>query len=261
MQIWIKKNIGFLCLLLACIFVAPLWANSSTNELETAYKNGNKFYSQKQYAKAIEQYQSILHQGYTSDVIYYNLGNAYYRIGDYPKAILNYERSFRIHPAAPDLKHNLALAQTKITDRFEQVPEFFLWSWWKQFMNLYSTKIWAIFFLCSIAFFLSCLLVYFIGKSYNLKKTAFFTGFFSLICICVCLATTLSSYAQAHLKEGIVLAPQSEIKSSPETGGKTKFILHEGSKVRIEDYIEPYYKVRIKDGNIGWLLQDDLEII
>jgi uncharacterized protein YgiM (DUF1202 family) len=43
------------------------------------------------------------------------------------------------------------------------------------------------------------------------------------------------------------------VKSSPDDESKNLFLLHTGTKVNIEDEINGWYKIKIADGNDGWL--------
>ncbi|MDY5969887.1 MAG: hypothetical protein SPJ13_07760, partial [Bacteroidales bacterium] len=61
--------------------------------------------------------------------------------------------------------------------------------------------------------------------------------------------------------EAIVMSPAAMVKSSPDRGGLDKMVLHEGTKVWVEDRAEGWSKIRISDGNTGWLPEKELEVI
>jgi SH3-like domain-containing protein len=50
-------------------------------------------------------------------------------------------------------------------------------------------------------------------------------------------------------------------KSSPDNSGTDLFILHDGTKVTIEDKVGEWYEVRLSDGNKGWIPVNSLIII
>ena len=78
----------------------------------------------------------------------------------------------------------------------------------------------------------------------------------------LCVGLTVSSSLSAHSRsEAIVTAPMSGIKSSPDQGSVDKFILHEGSKVKISDRVDSWLKVTIADGSKGWVSELDITII
>ena len=51
------------------------------------------------------------------------------------------------------------------------------------------------------------------------------------------------------------------VKSSPETGSIDKLVLHEGTKVDIQETIGEWHKIHIADGNTGWVEQSEITII
>ena len=73
---------------------------------------------------------------------------------------------------------------------------------------------------------------------------------------------TISSSVRYNRQDGaIVTVPMAVVKSSPESGSVDKLILHEGTKVKIDETVGDWHKVRIADGNTGWLPQAEITII
>lgn len=56
-----------------------------------------------------------------------------------------------------------------------------------------------------------------------------------------------------NIKNGIVVEQSATAKLSPDPDSKDAFVIHEGLKVRLEDKVDNYYKIRLKDGKLGWL--------
>jgi SH3-like domain-containing protein len=50
-------------------------------------------------------------------------------------------------------------------------------------------------------------------------------------------------------------------KSSPDNSGTDLFVLHDGTKVTIEDKVGEWYEIRLSDGNKGWIPVNSLIII
>ena len=117
-----------LFLLTLCLMstAGPVWAQSP----EQSFDQANLLYQQNKFGEARDAYEAIVHEGFVSGELYYNLGNAYYKTGDLGKAILNFERALRFMPNDDDLKHNLQLANLMIVDRIEPTPRLFLWDDW-----------------------------------------------------------------------------------------------------------------------------------
>lgn len=243
-------------------FAAP--ATSQQNAEEKAiklYTEGNLSYKNKDFASAAKSYEAILRIPLCSWEIYYNLGNANFRMGEYATAILNYERAAKLSPNNKEIQHNLLVCQTKIADKTEQLPSFFLFAVWQKIVKLLALSTWAILSLVVFAMLFACLLVFLWGKSYSIRKKAFFgTSTLGFIFIFFILSA-ITARENLLKKYAIITANKIEIKDAPESDAKTLYILHEGSKVAILDYIEPYYKIKIGDGNRGWIPSTAIEQI
>ena len=57
------------------------------------------------------------------------------------------------------------------------------------------------------------------------------------------------------------MIPVSSVKSSPGEDGKSLFILHEGTRLKILDELGTWYKAEISDGRQGWIRSADIEVI
>jgi len=69
-------------------------------------------------------------EGYSSADLYYNLANAHFRNKDIASAILYYEKAKKMKPNDADIIHNLGVANSRITDKIEQLPVIFYKRWW-----------------------------------------------------------------------------------------------------------------------------------
>lgn len=80
----------------------------------------NRLFEAGNYGEAIQVYEQLATQGIEDSALFYNLGNAYYRSGDLGRAILNFRRAAELDPRDPDIRANLALAETQAEDPFAQ---------------------------------------------------------------------------------------------------------------------------------------------
>jgi SH3-like domain-containing protein len=62
-------------------------------------------------------------------------------------------------------------------------------------------------------------------------------------------------------KFGVILDEKVSVVSEPDIDGTEIFILHEGTKVKINRNLDSWLEVSIPDGKIGWLKQTSLEVI
>jgi tetratricopeptide (TPR) repeat protein len=222
----------------------------------------NRLYSENNFREAALVYQRIIAAGYHAAGVYYNLGNAYFRSGNIPAAILNYERAALLSPGDEDIMFNLELARSRVRDRIESLPQFFLNRWWQQARDLISGGTWAA---LSVFFFITTLVVisvFLFSSSMIVKKVFFWLGV-SFLTVSI-LSFSLGIDQRNHLRNhstAIVFAPVVPVKSSPDAYSADLFLIHEGTKVRVEESIGDWRLVRLNDGNKGWIRMEDIEMI
>ena len=61
--------------------------------------------------------------------------------------------------------------------------------------------------------------------------------------------------------QAIVFTPTLTVKGGPDESNSDLFVIHEGTKVRIIDKVNKWYRIQIADGNDGWIPSDKVEII
>ena len=57
----------------------------------------------------------------------------------------------------------------------------------------------------------------------------------------------------SNQKEAVIFQPSITVTSTPNDSGEELFVLHEGTKVRIVERFKEWVRVRIGDGNMGWM--------
>ena len=233
-----------------------------TNQTAELMKRGNELYQQKQYKKAVETYKDIINMGYEGTSLYYNLGNAYYREGEIGYAILYYEKALRLSPGDADVQHNLLIANTKTVDKIETIPTFFLFQWWESLLALLSINGWTY---TAYIFYLLLLLsigLYFFAKKARLQRYAFFGGLSTLLLMIITLTLLIINLnRELNVKKAIVIAPTVTVKLSPDPSSNDAFVIHEGLKVKEEDHVDNWVKIRLSDGKEGWLPANTISTI
>jgi tetratricopeptide (TPR) repeat protein len=248
--------------LIGAAFLLLISGLSFASQADDLMKQGNQFYQDKQYDKAVETYQGIVNMGYVGTSLYYNLGNSYYREGKLGYAILYYEKALELSPGDDDVVHNLAIANTKTVDKIDTLPKFFLFQWWESLLALFPIEGWtyAVYFfylllLCSIG-------LYFFARGLNVQKYSVFAGFISaLFLIITATIWAVSLNRELTVKNGVVLDPTTAVKLAPDAGSNDAFVIHEGLKVRELDHVENWVKIRLQDGKEGWVQQNEVGTI
>jgi tetratricopeptide (TPR) repeat protein len=220
-------------------------------------EQANQAYSSGQYAEAAEKYESVIGSGYESAVLYYNLGNAYFKLNSIPAAILNYEKGRKLNPSDEDILFNLNLANSRIIDKMEPLPEFFLKSWWKTVRDSFSSNQWARTGVFLFIISLIAAALFLISASVLFRKISFWSGIIVLTATVLSFLFSISSYREFSTKSSaIIFTPTVTVKSSPNDNSVDLFVIHEGTKVQITDTVEGWSEVHLANGNVGWVKAD-----
>jgi tetratricopeptide (TPR) repeat protein len=250
----ILKSIKHDIFILFILFISIL----NAQDLDRIFNSANQAYADEDYQKAIELYSNILEEGIESGEVFFNLGNAYYKINDLGRAILYYEKAKKYIEGDPALEQNLKLAQLRIVDKIEPIPKLFIIDWWDQLIHIFSLDIWL--WLCLgifliLALFIAGLLLYSRRIFYQLIWT---TSFLFILILIITLSVV---YEFETTKFGVILDEKVSVVSEPDIDGTEIFILHEGTKVKINRNLDSWMEISIPDGKIGWLKQSSLEVI
>jgi len=234
----------------------------SQEQQESKFRQGLDYFSAGNYEEALDVWTGLYKTGYRSAELNYNIGNAYFKMNNIPGAILFYERANLLKPADEDINYNLGIARTLAVDRFEEIPEIFFVRWYNFMALVLSSNTWAI---ISIASFMLCLLLlslYFYSSKFRLKVLGFWFALLMLVLSLSSLAMTIRNKNLVYdSHKAIIFAPVVNGKSSPDYSGTDLFLLHEGTKVSVEDKVGEWFEVRLSDGNKGWIPSNSLEIV
>lgn len=250
------KYKGLFCLLLV---VVPIFTFGAGPDY---FGNGNRQYAKGQYQQAIASYQHLIDEGYESAALYFNIGNACYKNDDIPSAIWYYEKAHKLAPGDDDINFNIRFANQKTTDRIDEAPEFFLAKWWRSFILMFSLNILSV--LNIVLWILAglALAVYLFTRSVSLKKTSFYSAIslFILGIVTIFMANRQEAYFDNH-HQAIVFSGTVIVKSAPGANAKTLFVIHEGTKVDVLDTSNGRLKIRLANGNEGWIGTADVKEI
>ena len=64
---------------------------------------------------------------------------------------------------------------------------------------------------------------------------------------------------QQKKKFAIVFAEESTVLSEPNPSSLNAFTLHEGTKIKLLDEFNNFYKIELADGRQGWIKENDLK--
>jgi tetratricopeptide (TPR) repeat protein len=226
------------------------------------FYQGVTYFTAGSYKEALQIWTDIYNTGYRSANLDYNIGNAYYKLNNIPLAILFYERAYLLKPADENINYNLQIARTLIVDRFQEIPELFFIKWYN-FVSLFlSTNSWAKISITSFILFLLLLSLYIYSSRYRHKVIGFWLGVFFIVLSLTSLAFTIRNKSLVYdSRKAIISSPMVNGKSSPDKSGNDIFVLHEGTKVTVEDEVGEWSEIRLSDGNKGWVPLNSIIII
>jgi len=251
------KNILINIFILTVILCNVLFANP-----ESIMRTANEYYKNNRYQLAIDEYNKLIEDDYTGVSLFYNLGNSYYRLGQVGYAILYYEKALEISPGDEDVLHNLELAKLNLKDKVDTLPPFFIFNIWEGLLALFSVSGWTVLVYILFVLLLAAIVLYFFSGSVGQQRTVVFSaiGIFVVLLISV-LLLAVKINKEFNVKYGIVLTKELIVKSAPDQSSKDEFLIHEGLKIKVDDKVDDWIKIRLDDGKIGWVNKFSVGII
>ncbi|ASU35080.1 hypothetical protein MuYL_3195 [Mucilaginibacter xinganensis] len=244
-------------LYLLIAFVIPS-LSFGADDAKTLILKGNASYNKGQYNDALADYKKVLDAGYESAVLYFNLGNASYKNGDIPSALLYYGKAHKLSPGDEDINFNIRFVNLKTTDKIDEAPEFFLTKWWRGFVLSVSADVLAWISILFVLLASGILVLYFFTMSVAIKKTSFYGAviLFAIGVFTIFIACMQVSYFKGN-REAIIFSPSVTVKSGPVDKAGSLFVIHDGTKVIVLDESNGWIKIKLSNGNEGWIKTGD----
>ena len=229
---------------------------------EASFSAANQLYIDGKYDEAIKAYNSLLSEDEQSFEIYFNLGNCYFKLNDVPNSILFFEKAKKINPVDEDLNYNLGLANTRITDKFEKLPQINISKWYKTFLGTATSNSWAT---TSIILFIGCIIsiaMFFYLYNIAVRRITLGAG---IILLGLSIFTLFFAFHQKEYEvgyqEAVLFEPSVTVKSSPSESGTNLFVIHEGLKITVMEESNDWVKIKISDGSVGWMPKNFIKVI
>lgn len=253
----VSRSFCTLCAVMAVMFSA------AAEPADSLWKAGVKSYSDGDYKGALETFLQMEEAGFRGAGLYYNIANSYLKSASgVGMAICYYERALREDPSFEDAEVNLAIAKEMTLDKIEEVPEFFLITWIRNFRNIFSSDMWACLFLIFLVMTATGVLLFIYARSLALKKWGFGGAIFLAAAAIISLSFSLSLKSLLLSEDhGVVIVPVGSVKGSPSHTDNSLFILHEGTQVEIVEGVGEWSRIELSDGRQGWIEKKNLIII
>ncbi len=251
---------------LACALVGVLFllvAPTRVRAQDEIVSRANQSYQEGAFTDAVEAYEAVRQGGFTSAALEYNLGNAYYKAGDLARSILHWERALALDPGDEDALANLALARTLTVDEIEPLPEFWLVSvlrWWVDLLprGALITLVGGGWILLTGG--VAARLVSPTQLGSRVGRASAVAGGLLVVVLGINLVVRESGLGRAE--RGIVMIESVPVRSAPAAEDDlTLFQVHEGTRVRIDQQAGQWVEVVLDDGKVGWLPLEAIETI
>ncbi|WP_452230429.1 MULTISPECIES: tetratricopeptide repeat protein [unclassified Lacinutrix] len=248
-----KQLIYILFLLLSTLSVA---------QSNTLFEEGNTLYNEGKFSEAITKYESILDAKKHSASLYFNLGNAHYKLNNIAPSIFYFEKALALSPNDKEIQNNIAFARNMTVDAIDVVPEIGVSKLIKNLTNAMSFNAWAYASVAAMLLFVLLSLLYYFSYSTNRKRLAFIGSSSFLILSFILLFFAFHKFGiDKNNKPAIVFSQEALVKSEPNLRSEESFRLHEGTKVLILDTVNNWKKIKLTDGKVGWISNDDIKAL
>ena len=233
---------------------------SFAQEANTLFVDGNKLYQEEKYNEAIEKFHQVEKQALESADLFYNLANAYYKTNQVAPAIYYYEKALQLAPNSKDIAVNLDFAKQMTIDNIEPLPTSILQKISKTVIQKLDYNSWAYLTIFLLFLFAFLFLIYRFSNSSTKKRLYFMIGTLSLVFTLISLVFAFHTYKVSNAKkEAIIFVQQTQIKNAPMLSSESIFELHEGTKVTVLEHVDNWKKIKIADGQTGWIIGSELK--
>jgi len=244
-------------LLAVMVLVPPAASFVSASETARTFIEGAEAYRNGDWPQAIAAFESIAVQGVDNGQLYYNLGNAYLKNDDIGRAILWYERALKHIPDDPDLRFNYdyALTLTKDEGGAQTSPLLQILFFWKFQLSPASVRWLAVMLNAALWIGLTILAV---RRKPLLRPTVVLLALAAILFS----ATAVFNYVElSRIRHAVILPAEVAVRSGFADSATQLFLLHAGTKVRVERESDTHVMVRYTAEKIGWVKKADVGII
>lgn len=232
-------------------------ARAAETDWHRTFVEGINAYEAKHYTAAREAFQKIVAQGVHNGKLYYDLGNASLKSKKLGEAILWYERARKRIPNDPDLMFNLTYARSLVRDQSpDDGPSLYrIVFFWRYHLNPRTIQ-WLALGLNLVFWGLMALGIFFKRR---IPRPA--AGVVLALALIFTATAGFNAYDAAFHPQGIILSPAAPVRSGITKADTELFVLHAGTRVRIEKQSDGFVRIRFSADKIGWLPRSEVGII
>ena len=244
------------------LVVFTLFSLGLFGQSEVLFQKATEAYNKGEYQKAIDLYEDILENGKHSSELYFNLGNCHYKIDEIGPSIYYYEKALLLQPNDQEIKNNLGFAQNMRLDAIDEMPKTAMTRLHDWIVLALTPDLWAYLAVAMIFLFVLGFIVYYLLYYSTHKRIAFISANTALfISIFAVVMGYLANRYQNAENPAIIYDREVVVNSEPNERSEKVFALHEGTKVNVLESLEDWSKIRIADGQIGWMPSESFKLL
>lgn len=244
------------------VILFTLVSTSILGQNETLFNKATDAYNEGKYEQAIENYLEIVENNQHSAELYFNLGNAYYKLNQIAPSIYYYEKALLLKPKDSEILNNLSYAQNMTLDAIEIMPKTGLAKIYDDLIGFLSFDQWGYSAVIFMLLFVILYIAFYYLRYATQKRIAFIT---SIIALIIAIASLVFAFLQFNEfkadQPAIIFAEEVSVKSEPNERSQVVFELHEGTKLNVLEELNDWKKVRIADGQTGWLSSESIKLL
>jgi tetratricopeptide (TPR) repeat protein len=251
-----SKNI---ILLVIIWFTNLLFINAT--QLNAVGDSAVIYYTNKDYAKTISFYTKILQEGKHSWRLHFNLGNAYFKSNQLGLAILHYEKALKINPIDEDILNNIKVCDSKLIDKMEVKDNFFENKVRFGLLHFFNLDGWA--WVSIFSLFLGFLFYFIFSNAFNTRAKKFYfwtAGLMFIFCVFSLVFGYSALKEKQTLDKAVIISSVINQYKEPNLESKKSDVLHEGTRLRILNFLDGWVNVSLLNGNEVWLKKSDISV-
>lgn len=244
------------------IIIFTIFCHYTFGQNEVLYQKATEEYNEGEYQKAIDFYETILKNGKHSAEVYFNLGNCHYKLDNIGPSIYYYEKALLLNPNDQETKNNLDFAQNMRLDAIDEMPKTAMNRIHDSVVLALSADQWSYLAITMMFLFVLGFIIYYVLYAATHKRIAFITANTALF---ICIFSVVMAYmAHNHYNSknpAIIFEREVAVTSEPNDRSERVFALHEGTKVNVIESLDNWSKIKIADGQTGWMPSESLRLL
>jgi tetratricopeptide (TPR) repeat protein len=215
-------------------------------------------YNEGDFSRAEQSFEAIQEQGLVSSELFYNLGNCAFRQENIARAILYWERARLLSPHDADILRNLELAAGLLADPAPPDAQLPFWRLVDRLLDSLAQRSWGIILLVSV-WLLAVVIGWRILRFTRLSKRL--TPYFIVLLLVTLTLFTARIYRDSNDNRAVIMVDKVTIRSAPDSLAAELFDLHSGSQVELLETAQKWRRIRLPNGQGGWLPQECITAI